>query len=199
MSRARVWTFITYPESLPTEFLQILEGDTDPPHDIGNVPFVMSPIHDKDIAEEGKGWNGTIYKKPHYHNMVMFSNVKSYKQVVDMVKVLGAGHVAQVHSTQAMVRYFIHADQKQKTQYKKEDIKTFNGADLDNLFEKNDKEIYGIVADIVRLIDDNDIKEYSHFIKICMMDEYYTDFFPLAVGKYQFFILNYIKSKRFSQ
>lgn len=192
MSRARVWTFITYPDSLPTNFLSFIEDDL-------LVPFVMSPIHDQDLADEGKGWNGTRYKKPHYHNMVMFTNVKSYKQVVDMVRPLGAGHVSQVHSTQAMVRYFIHADHKQKAQYRKEDIKTFNGADLDNLFEKNDQEINGILKKMIELINDNDIDEYSQFINLCLTEEYFNDFFPLASGKYQFFILNYIKSKRFSQ
>lgn len=184
---------------MPTNWVDIVEGETDPKHDIGLVPFVISPIHDKDIAEEGKGWNGTPYKKPHYHAMVLFTNVKSYKQVSDMVKCLGAKHVSMVHSTQSMIRYFVHADHKKKAQYQKEDIKAFNGADIDNLFEKNDQEINGILKKMIDVINDNDISEYSNFINLCLTDEFFKDFFPLASGKYQFFILNYIKSKRFSQ
>jgi len=197
MSRARVWTFITYPESLPTNFKEIIEGDTDPQYDISLVPFVISPIHDKDLAEEGKGWNGTPYKKPHYHNMIMFSQVKSYKQVKDLVAVLGAGHVSQVHSTQSMIRYFIHADHKKKAQYKKEDILALNGADIDNLFEKNDREINGILKNIIEVINDNDITEYSEIVNLCLSPEYFEDWFPLVSGKYQFFIVNYLKSKHF--
>jgi hypothetical protein len=197
--RARVWTFITYPESLPENFKEIIEGETDPQHDIALVPFLISPCHDKDIAENGKGWNGTEFKKPHYHNMIMFSQVKSYKQVLQMVKPLGASHVSQVHSTQAMIRYFIHADHKEKAQYKREDIRTFNGADVDHIFEFNDKEINGIVRNLITIIEDHNITEYHVLVKLCMTAEYFETYFPLISGKYQFFVLNFIKSKRFDK
>jgi hypothetical protein len=196
--RARVWTFITYPESIPENFKEIIEGETNPQFDIALVPLFISPCHDKDLPEKGKeGYNGTPYKKPHYHNMVMFSQVKSYKQVLAMVKPLGAGHVSQVHSTQAMIRYFIHADHKDKAPYKREDIRAFNGADIDNVFAQNDREINGVVRNIIRLIDDNDINEYHVLVKLCMSDEYFDDYFHLISGKYQFFVLNFIKSKMF--
>lgn len=200
MSRARVWTFITYPDSLPDNVQEIIEGETTPQHDIALVPLFISPIHDKDLADKGKGWNGTEFKKPHYHNMVMFSQVKSYKQVLEMVKPLGASHVSQVHSTQAMIRYFIHADHKEKAQYKREDIRAFNGADIDNVFEHNDKEVNGILKTLIQLIDDNDITEYHILVKLCMNDpDYFDKYFPLISGKYQFFVLNFIKSKRFDR
>lgn len=197
MSRARVWTFITYPDSLPSNLQAIIEGDTEPIHEIANVPLVISPIHDKDVADEGKGYNGTIYKKPHYHNMVLFSQVKSYKQVVAMVKPLGASHVSQVHSTQSMVRYFIHADHKQKAQYKKQEIRAFNGVDVDHIFEHNDREVMGMVKELIELIDDNDIVEYHVLVKLCLRPEFYERYFPLVTGKYQFFVLNFIKSKMY--
>lgn len=197
MSRARVWTFITYPDSMPSNFKEIIEGDTDPQHDISLIPFVMSPLHDKDLADEGKGHNGTPYKKPHFHNMIMFSQVKSFNQVKGMVEVLGAGHVSQVHSTQAMVRYFIHADHKKKAQYKRDDINAFNGADLDNLFEKNDREINGILKKIIETINDNDITEYNQLVNLCLTQEYFDEWFPLVSGKYQYFLSTYLKSKHF--
>ena len=197
--RARVWTFILYPESMPENFKEIIEGETTPQHDIALVPLFLSPCHDKDLAEAGKGWNGTPFKKPHYHAMVMYSQVKSYKQVLGMIKALGATQVSQVHSTQAMIRYFIHADHKEKAQYKREDIRAFNGADIDNVFEHNDKEINGIVKNLITLIDDNDITEYHVLVKLCMQPEYFETYFPLVSGKYQFFVLNFIKSKRFDR
>lgn len=197
--RARVWTFITYPESMPENLQAIIEGETTPQHDIALVPLFISPCHDKDIAEDGKGYNGTTYKKPHYHCMVMFSQVKSYKQVQAMVKPLGASHVSQVHSTQAMIRYFIHADHKDKAQYKREDIRAFNGADIDHIFEQNDREINGIVRTLINIIEDHDITEYHVLVKLCMTEEYFDTYFPLISGKYQFFVLNFIKSKRFDK
>lgn len=197
--RARIWTFITYPESLPDNFKEIIEGDTDPQFDLALVPFVMSPCHDMDIADNGKGYNGTKFKKPHYHNMVMFSQVKSYKQVIEMIKPLGASHVSQVHSTQSMVRYFTHEDHKDKAPYKREDIKVFNGADLDNLWQVNDREINSILSEMINMIEDNDITEFHSMVQLCLIPEYFEKFFPLVSGKYQFFILNYIKSKHFAR
>jgi hypothetical protein len=187
--KTRVWTFLTYPDSLPSNFDEVIEEM--------HVPIVTSPIHDKDIAPEGKGWNNTPYKKPHYHNMIMFQGVKSSKQVSELVKKLGASHVEHVHSTQAMIRYFIHLDHKDKAQYKKEDIKAFNGADIESILEKNDREINGILKQMINIIDNNDISEFSQMVRLCMTDEYFNDYFPLISGKYQFFILNYIKSKHF--
>lgn len=186
MNRARVWTFITYPESLPENYQEIIEEKL-------TVPFVMSPIHDKDVNKDGEP------KKAHYHNMVMFTNVKSYNQVVnDIASFLGAGHCDQVHSTQAMIRYFIHADQKDKAQYQKEDIKCFNGADLDSLFEKNDKEIYSNLNEMLQLIDDNQIGEFSEFVNY-VRQEKLTEWFPLVCGQYSYFLMSYIKSIRFKK
>lgn len=160
------------------------------------VPFVMSPLHDKDEAQEGKGWNGTPFKKPHYHNMVMFTNVKSYKQVSDLVSCLGGTvAVSQVHSTQSMIRYFVHADHKKKAQYDKADIRAYNGADIDNLFEKNDKEIYKLLSDIIDFIEDNSITELidlSNYARKEMLSEW----FPLITGKYCFYISKVLDSNR---
>jgi len=197
--RARVWTFITYPDSLPENFKEILEGETVPQMDIALVPIFISPCHDKDLADTGKGWNGTEFKKPHYHNMIMFSQVKSYKQVLAMLKPLGVTNVSQVHSTQAMIRYFIHADHKEKAQYKKEDIRALNGADIENVFAINDKEVNGILKNLINLIDDNDITEYHVLVKLCLTPDYFETYFSLISGKYQFFVLNFIKSRRFDQ
>lgn len=183
MGRARVWTFITYPESLPDDYEEIIEERL-------TIPFVMSPLHDKDVNKDGTP------KKAHYHNMVMFTNVKSYKQVVDMVRVLGAGHCDQVHSTQAMVRYFIHADQKDKAQYLKEDIKCFNGANLETLFEKNDKEIYMNLNDMMSVIDERGFTEFAQFVDFTRK-EMFSEWFPLVCGQYAYFLMNYIKSKRY--
>lgn len=184
MSRARVWTFITYPESMPENWKEIIEERL-------LVPFVMSPLHDKDLKEDG------TFKKAHYHNMVMFSNVKSYKQVGELVSCLGGTvAVSQVHSTQAMIRYFVHADQKQKAQYNKKDIQSFNGADIDNLFEKNDKEIYGMLSDILEFIEDNTITEFIDLLNHCRKESL-TDWFPLVSGKYSYLLTQAVNSKRF--
>ena len=108
------------------------------------VSFVVSPLHDKDEMKGSDPKKNPFhpYKKPHYHNMISFSQVKSYGQVNEIISKLGAKHCEQVHSTHSMVRYFIHADQKNKAQYLKKDIQALNGADIDKMFTVNDKERY---------------------------------------------------------
>lgn len=193
-SRARVWTFITYPSSLPENHEEIIEERL-------HVPFVRSPLHDRDLKPE-KDRNSLmlkIFKDEHYHNMIMFTNVKSYKQVKEeFVDPLGGARPEQVHSTQAMVRYFTHEDQPNKTRYDKEDIKCFNGADLTSLWEKNDKEIYNNLNDMLEVIERNNIIEYSDFIDL-VRKEYFQEWFPLVTGSYSFFIRNYITSRRHKQ
>lgn len=61
-NRARNWTAIIYPESIPENYEQILS-------DI-KVPIIISPLHDKDKKEDG------TLKKPHYHIVLLYSSKK---------------------------------------------------------------------------------------------------------------------------
>lgn len=186
MSRARVWTFITYPESMPDDWENQIEESC--------IPWVTSPLHDMDLVDIKNPDEG--YKKPHFHHMILFSQVKSYKQVQEIVSFLnGPTAVGQVHSVSAMIRYFVHADHKKKAQYPKADIKEFNGADIENLWIKNDKEIFNKLNHLLSLIRDNDIDEFCSFVDYVRKNE--ADDFYLVVQN-QYFISNYIKSIRFA-
>ncbi|WP_312609620.1 Rep family protein, partial [Mammaliicoccus sciuri] len=68
ITKARNFTFIIYPESIPEDWQSLLEKI--------DIPMAISPLHDKDeterkdltedeqkIIEDG----GKVYKKPHYH------------------------------------------------------------------------------------------------------------------------------------
>ena len=171
------------------------------------VPFVLSPLHNKDIDEKSDPEKNPYhpYKKPHYHAMVMFSNVKSYAQLVkgtaEVPPILGklnVSHVSQVHSTNAMVRYFVHADHKHKAQYDVSDITTFNGADIENLWERNDREINGNLNDMLTVIDEEDITEFADFVDRARYDMF-NEWFPLITGKYAPFLIAYIRSKNWKK
>lgn len=184
-TRARVWTFISYPESMDSNWIEQIEETC--------IPWVISPIHDKDykdVKDKKKG-----FKKPHYHHMIMFSQVKSYKQVQEIISFLNCPpKVDQVHSVGSMVRYFIHADHKKKTQYDPKNIQALNGADLNNLWQKNDSEIFKKIDYLLSIISDNEIQEFSEFIDYVRKYQH-EDFF--LVLQNQYFINNYIKSIRF--
>jgi hypothetical protein len=184
-TRARVWTFISYPESMDSNWLTQIEETC--------IPWVISPIHDLDLIDQSDKEKG--FKKPHYHHMIMFSQVKSYKQVQEIIKFLNCPlKVDQVHSVGAMVRYFIHADHKKKTQYDPKNIQALNGADLNNLWQKNDSEIFSKINYFLSIISDNDIQEFATFIDF-VREHKPEDFF--LVLQNQYFIANYIKSIRF--
>ena len=51
--KKRAWGGVIYPESLPENWLEILQNS--------GLQIAISPLHDKDINPDG-----TI-KKPHYH------------------------------------------------------------------------------------------------------------------------------------
>jgi hypothetical protein len=192
IARARIFTFLCYPDSIPTDFERIIEDEI-------TTSFIMSPLHDMDIPEEGKkGYNGTPYKKPHWHCMISFENCKSFAQVIELTRLLGAERVEQVHSTKAMIRYFYHADQPKKAQYKKEDLRAWNGADVEALHLQNDKEIFGAINDLLSIIDQENITEYCDFVNFIRGNKNtYADYFHLIIGTHSFFLNNYIKSMRF--
>lgn len=127
--RARQWTFIAYPESLPEGWKDWLASN--------GFRVVISPLHDKDTKSDG------TLKKAHYHVLIIFSGKKSLSQVKEVTD--------ELHATQPMVlrgdsvglvRYFLHLDDPQKYQYDRKDIVSIGGVDVDKLLQstKNDDE-----------------------------------------------------------
>lgn len=53
--KARYFTFLLYPESIPNDWIYKLE--------LIGVPIAVSPLHDKDLSDV----EGQKYKKAHYH------------------------------------------------------------------------------------------------------------------------------------
>ena len=69
--RYRNFATIVYPESAPSDWINILRSEI--------IPFFVSPLHDRDILEDGTP------KKPHYHVMLMFDGVKTVEQVKETI------------------------------------------------------------------------------------------------------------------
>ena len=60
--KARYFTFLLYPESIPSGWLDKLE--------LIGVPIAVSPLHDKDLSDV----EGQKYKKAHYVSVAKFKN-----------------------------------------------------------------------------------------------------------------------------
>lgn len=67
--KSRYFTFLVYPESAPEGWIDKLEET--------GFPMAISPLHDKDLDKklmEERGDGEIIYKKAHYHVLLVLSN-----------------------------------------------------------------------------------------------------------------------------
>lgn len=193
--KSRYWTFLTYPDSVEENWINILEET--------GLQFAVSPIHDRDIEkcltpEDFEKPNlieilgdKYYYKKPHYHVLVMYEGPKTYKsfkeEVCDKVK----GTIPKkVESIRGMYAYLTHKNNPEKAQYESKDIKEYNEFKL----ELTTTEITLIKQKIcIKIIEEN-IKEYSDLL------DYYleigdNDYWEVA-SNHTYFFDRYITSKR---
>ena len=149
-TRARYWTFIAYPDSAPINWLQVLKDE--------QISFVVSPIHDMDINEDGSS------KKPHYHVLLLFDNNKTIKQAEEVSKLVNGTMPITVKDKSNLVRYFTHVDRPEKAQYSPVNIVTYgkSAVDLvDEAYAISDVERLGIINEIYEWISENEIHYYD--------------------------------------
>lgn len=163
--KSRYFTFLLYPESIPSDWEMKLE--------LLGVPMAISPIHDKDLSTV----EGQKYKKAHYHVIYVAKNPVTADSVRKKIKAtLGDSSVAMVQIIRTTVEntylYLTHeskdAIEENKYVYNKKDIKLINNFDIDRYItldvEEKD-EMFNLVCD---LIDDHNlanIRELRRFIK----------------------------------
>lgn len=159
--RSTTWAFIVYPESAPDDWKQILK--------YSYVRFAVSPLHAPDLCKTGQEQE----RKPHYHVMIVFDSLKSYKQVECITNWINSTRPFIVHNPSGLYRYMIHLDDPNKQQFKNgfDEIEKFNGFDGDKYEGYSEKELDSIYKEIFNFIDDNDITEYSKLIQLCKNDE----------------------------
>ena len=181
--RVRNWTFIAYPDSVPENWLDILKSYC--------VPFAISPLHDSDLnADETE-------KKPHWHVVFAFAGNKSFTQVSDISKSVNATIPQKVQNMNGIIRYFVHMDNPEKHQYQVDDIMSFCGFDVDAYFKITSTNRYLAIKEMIEIIRDNDIREYSEFVMWCM--EYRFDWFKLLCDNCSYIIKEFITSYRHSK
>ena len=139
--KARYFTFLLYPESVPDDWQEKLA-------EIGQ-PLAISPLHDKDLNADG------TLKKPHWHIIYIASNPVTADSVRKRIqRNLGNQSVALVQIIATTVEntflYFTHETQdaiaKNKALYNAKDIKFLNNFDIDRYIvldveDKDDKSI----------------------------------------------------------
>ena len=178
--KARNWTFIGYPESMPDNWKDILTAT--------GLDIFISPIHDKDFNADGSK------KKPHYHIMLCYSGPTSFNVVKRITERLNATIPQVVSNVKGLYRYFTHEDNPEKEPYDKKDILALNGASIGDYIELTKSEILKMKLEIVDWIEKRDILEYRDLL-VSLKDCGELELFDFA-SNHTLLFYNYISSKR---
>lgn len=179
--RVRNWCAIVYPDSAPSNWKEEL--------DKLNIKWSCSPLHDKDIDDDGK------LKKAHWHIIICYSGNKSIEQVIDDLQVLNCPRPEICRDVTGSVRYFTHRDHPHKYQYNVSDIEAHGGFDLESSLALSRSEKHEVLKDIMLYIRENDVVEFFDLVNYAM-DEHAEDWYPLIMESYTHPLTNYIKSNR---
>lgn len=144
--KGRFWTTIVYPESCKENWENYLEER--------GLVFAVSPLHDKDIDPTGEP------KKPHWHLMLEWDGPTTFNNVKKICEEIGAVLPKKIESVRGMYRYLVHLDNPEKAQYKLEDIRHYNGFQI----EISETEECMMLDKITDIIEGADIRNYHELI-----------------------------------
>lgn len=180
-TRTRNWTIVLYPESVPENWRDIIND--------WHIEWVESPLHDKDLNADGEA------KKPHIHILLMFSSVKSYEQVLELIQPLNCPIPKQVHNSKALVRYMAHLDNPEKAQYSLAEVVSHGGVDIADLLKPSSSERYTLIKEMKNWCCENDVTEFDDLFCYAS-DEHFDDWFPLLCDSCAYVMTQFLKSKR---
>lgn len=182
MLKGRNWAFVVYPESLPSNYEEIIINT--------GLPMAFSPLHDKDINPDG------TEKKPHYHVVCYYDNPTTSKAVKELVcdKLNGTIPI-KLESLRGMYRYHLHLDNPEKFQYDDRDRKLYNGFDVNRVDSLTATETFKILHQVQQVIIDKQILEYADLIDL-LSDLDLTDMWQVA-SCHTLFLKSYIDSRRY--
>ena len=180
--RSNKWAFLIYQESVPENYLDILEEM--------HIPFVLSPWHDKDVNKE----TGE-FKKAHKHGVLFFESLKSYTQVSELLteKLNTPSHVEVVMSPKGMYDYFIHAENPDKTLYNIDEIESGCGFELEQFLITNNNEEY--LSTVIDIIEEHNFTEFNNLVRYARVEN--PSLLNLIINKTYFFA-KYLDSRRYS-
>lgn len=149
--KKRNWAFVIYPESVPDNWIQILEQT--------GAPIAISPLHDRDLNADNDE------KKAHYHVIICYGGPTSFSVVKKITSKLNAPIPIPLEQVRGYYRYFTHRDNPEKYQYDEVDIKHLNGFQITDFVELTRSEVSKIKREIRKLIYTQGICEYSDLME----------------------------------
>lgn len=176
--RTRNYATVVYPESAPSNWLELLSNEV--------VPCFVSPLHDSDLNPTGES------KKAHYHVLFCFEGVKTKEQVNQIVTKIGGVGLEVVNSLRGYARYLCHLDNPDKAQYKTENVKQFGGADYSSTINlPTDK--YKCIKEMMDYCKENNVVSYSDLLEYAAV--YHFEWFRVLCDNGTVVIKEYLKSR----
>lgn len=165
-ARAKNYALVVYPEDLPAD-LQVDDKWIDVLKGMGHK-LIVSPYHDKDVNPDGSK------KKPHYHILLQGgTHWIKFGELKDLVKNdfegKGVAVPQKCSNSDGLKRYMTHIDNPDKYQYSKDDIRCFNGADVENAYKLSETGKKLAIADIMAFIREHEeIENYYQLMDYAM-------------------------------
>jgi len=180
--RTRNWTFVAYPESAPENWRLVL--------DKCHVPWIESPLHDKDLNADGKP------KKPHWHILLMFEGKKSYEQISEISSLINGTRPERVKNIQGIVRYFVHMDNPEKYRYSESQLVAHSGADIADYLKITVTNKRQLMREMQAFIRKQNVLEFCDLVDYAAENRP-DDWYVIIAESCTYHMSEYIKSRRF--
>jgi hypothetical protein len=181
--RTRNWTFVTYPESAPKDWREVVEAE--------HIQWVESPLHEADENADG------TQKKAHWHILLLYAGKKSYEQVLELTQRLNATIPQKVANAKGLVRYMAHLDNPEKKQYDKALIIGHGGVDVAEYLKPSSSMRYQHILEMQGWVVKNNVQEFWQLFEYAASVRF-EDWFPLLCDNSAYILNTYIKSRRCS-
>ncbi len=179
--RVRLWATVVYPDSAPDNWQELLADK--------HIACYISPLHDKDINEDGK-----TPKKPHYHVFLIFDSKKSREQIKIITDSFGGVGQELIRSKRGYARYLCHLDNPEKHQYPIEQVVALGGLDYESdigiVINK-----YKVIAEMLDFVSINNVFYYSDLFDYARLNE--PTWFRVLCDNGSFVMKEYIKSNAY--
>lgn len=174
-TKSKYFCAMLYPDSTSYDIDNIFKALAEE-----HLTFAVSPIHDKDVDEDGN------LKKRHYHLLLAYSSATTLNNIRRWFNACGMPE-SELHAVRVCAsgvgyyRYLTHKDNPEKAQYSDKDIRIFN--DSDELFKKFSKTASDKIDDLIRIfqiVDELNTISFHSLIQYLMLNE--RDLFKLLTS-----------------
>lgn len=165
-NKSKYFCCILYPESTTYSVDKIIKALAEE-----HMTFAVSPIHDRDVEEDGTP------KKGHFHLLLAYTSATTLNNIRGWFNACGMPE-SDLHSVRVCAsgvgyfRYLTHKDNPEKVQYADKDIRIFN--DYDDVFKKfanTESDKIDKLIRIFQIVDELNTISFHNLIQYLMLNE----------------------------